>query len=131
MNYTHFIVDNHHRFLKRFNAQNTYPNDVDLTTNQEEAAIFTEEIANVINSSLRKRFPHYDFVVEKIPPFALFEGVFRGVFEGKEISNIGQRFFSANEHGKDQTKGKTGETWYKIIGYAYTTEEAQEKLRIL
>lgn len=44
------------------------------------------------------------------------------VLEG--IKN-GNRFYSTNVPGEDQTKSATGETWYRVLGYADTSEEAQ------
>lgn len=52
--------------------------------------------------------------------FALFEGV--------TPENLGTQFISQYNPSTDQTKGYTGETWYKIIGYASTLQEAQQKL---
>ena len=40
----------------------------------------------------------------------------------------GNRFFSVHIPGTDPTKSAKGETWYRILGYAATTEEAQVKL---
>jgi hypothetical protein len=37
-------------------------------------------------------------------------------------------FMTTNDPSKDQTKGHTGEVWYKVIGYADTVEEGQLKL---
>jgi len=37
-------------------------------------------------------------------------------------------FFTTNVAGSDPTKSYKGETWYKIIGYADTVEEAQQIL---
>lgn len=39
-----------------------------------------------------------------------------------------QKFFSCFTLGNDPTKSAEGETWYQIIGYAQTVEEAQTKL---
>lgn len=46
------------------------------------------------------------------------------LLEGLEHGN---KFFSTND-GSDPTKSGTGETWYKIIGYAESIEEAPFKL---
>lgn len=47
------------------------------------------------------------------------------LLEGIELGN---RFFTTNDTHRDQTKGYTGETWYRVLGYADTIEEAQRKL---
>ena len=43
---------------------------------------------------------------------------------------LGNRFYSMHTEGRDPTKSWNGETWYKIIGWASTSYEAQEKLGI-
>lgn len=40
----------------------------------------------------------------------------------------GNRFYSTNTPGEDPTKSAKGETWYKVIGYADTVEEAERIL---
>jgi len=40
----------------------------------------------------------------------------------------GNRFFTSYKTGDDPTKSAKGETWYIILGYAATIEEAQVKL---
>ena len=50
------------------------------------------------------------------------------ILEGVIEANFGQRFYTAYSHNEDPTKSNKGETWYKIIGYADTTEEAEIKL---
>lgn len=47
------------------------------------------------------------------------------LLEGLEFFN---RFFSPYNPKDDPTKSATGETWYKILGFADTVEEAQMKL---
>jgi len=37
----------------------------------------------------------------------------------------GNRFFTENVEGQDPTKGGNGETWYRVVGYADSVEEAQ------
>ncbi len=37
----------------------------------------------------------------------------------------GNRFYSRHTPGEDPTKSAKGETWYRILGYADTSEEAQ------
>lgn len=59
--------------------------------------------------------------VENVPEknrakFVLLQGI-------KEYN----RFFTPNT-GEDPTKGENGEVWYRIIGYADSVEEAQNKL---
>lgn len=44
------------------------------------------------------------------------------VLEGIEHGN---RFYSTNVPGEDPTKSAKGETWYHVLGYADTAEEAQ------
>lgn len=44
------------------------------------------------------------------------------VLRGIKHSNV---FFSTNTPGNDPTKSDRGETWYEILGYADTCEEAQ------
>jgi len=41
---------------------------------------------------------------------------------------LGNQFFSCYTHGEDPTKSNNGETWYKVLGYASTVKDAQEKL---
>lgn len=52
------------------------------------------------------------------------------LLQGITEKNLGQRFFSSNslELG-DPTESANGEIWYKVLGYADTVAEAQEKLR--
>lgn len=52
-----------------------------------------------------------------VEQFVLLEGI-----------KHGNRFFSAHTPGNDPTKSATGETWYRVLGYAATVEEAQHKL---
>lgn len=59
-------------------------------------------------------------IVEKTPEFVLLKGV--------TSKNIGDRFFSSFKKGDEPTKSATGETWYEVLGYADTVEEAQMKL---
>jgi hypothetical protein len=40
----------------------------------------------------------------------------------------GNRFITSNSPGEDPTKSAKGETWYRILGYAQTVEEAQNLL---
>lgn len=47
------------------------------------------------------------------------------LLEGLEYFN---RFFSPYTNGEDPTKSAKGETWYKILGFADSVEEAQMKL---
>lgn len=54
------------------------------------------------------------------PKFVILQGVIE--------ENMGQRFYSDNTGIFDPTKNDNGETWYKIIGYADTKEEAETKL---
>jgi hypothetical protein len=51
-------------------------------------------------------------------PFVLLEGV-----------EHGNRFFTTNRRGEDPTKSATGETWYRILSYASSVDEAQQNLR--
>lgn len=44
------------------------------------------------------------------------------VLEGIEHGN---RFYSMHTPGTDPTKSAMGETWYRVLGYADTSEEAQ------
>ena len=44
------------------------------------------------------------------------------VLEGIEHGN---RFYTTNVPGEDPTKSAKGENWYKVLGYADTSEEAQ------
>lgn len=44
-----------------------------------------------------------------------------------ETIGLGSRFFTTNGR-VDPTKGEDGETWYRVVGYADTVEEAQSKL---
>lgn len=46
--------------------------------------------------------------------------------QGVMTENLGNRFFCINHTEQDPTKGYTGETWYRVIGYADTVAEAQE-----
>jgi hypothetical protein len=48
--------------------------------------------------------------------------------EGVIPENFGNKFFSPFTKGDEPTKSATGETWYKVLGYAKTVEEAQMKL---
>lgn len=54
---------------------------------------------------------------ENDKPFVILEGI-----------EHGNRFFTTNRRGEDPTKSATGETWYRIIGYASTVSEAQQNL---
>ena len=49
--------------------------------------------------------------------FVLLEGI-----------RYGNRFFTTHTPGEDPTKSAKGETWYRILGYAATIKEAQDKL---
>lgn len=49
--------------------------------------------------------------------FVLLEGI-----------KLGNRFYSTFREGEDPTKSDDGQTWYRILGYADTPEEAQLKL---
>ncbi len=49
------------------------------------------------------------------------------ILQGVIEENFGQRFYTTNNE-PDPTKSDKGETWYKIIGYADTQEEAEIKL---
>lgn len=40
----------------------------------------------------------------------------------------GNRFISSYTPGEDPTKSAAGETWYRVLGYASSVEEAQRKL---
>lgn len=40
----------------------------------------------------------------------------------------GNRFYTTNVPGEDPTKSAKGETWYRVLGYANTSEEAQKIL---
>lgn len=55
---------------------------------------------------------------EKIGKYVILEGI-----------EHGNRFFTTYSGG-DPTKGHTGETWYRLLGWADTCYEAQEKLGI-
>ena len=50
------------------------------------------------------------------------------LLRGAIDSNRYNRFFSTHIPGQDPTKSHTGETWYEVIGFADTIEEAQRKL---
>ena len=52
------------------------------------------------------------------------------ILEGVIEENMFRRFFTTYTpfDDKDPTKGNTGKTWYKIIGYTNTVAEAQIKL---
>ena len=54
------------------------------------------------------------------PKFALFQGVLE--------ENFGQKFFSTNHPEQNQTQLDDRRVAYRILGYADTIEEAQEKL---
>ena len=45
-----------------------------------------------------------------------------------ESIKYGNRFMSKHTEGSDPTKSAAGETWYRVLGYANTVEEAQIKL---
>lgn len=47
------------------------------------------------------------------------------ILKGIECGNI---FFSSNTPGADNTKSASGETWYNVLGYADTVDEAQRKI---
>jgi hypothetical protein len=36
----------------------------------------------------------------------------------------GNRFYTSHSEGNDPTKSAQGETWYRVLGYANTPEEA-------
>lgn len=38
------------------------------------------------------------------------------------------KFYTTNTPGEDPTKSAEGEVWYKVLGYANTSEEAQKIL---
>jgi hypothetical protein len=44
------------------------------------------------------------------------------ILKGLEHKN---KFFSTYTEGEDPTKSDTGETWYEILGYADSVEDAQ------
>jgi hypothetical protein len=50
------------------------------------------------------------------------------LLQGTIASNFGNRFFTTNVKGKDQTRLDTGEVAYTVLGYANTVAEAQMKL---
>lgn len=50
------------------------------------------------------------------------------LLEGVTEKNEGCRFFTIYDGQSDPTKSEKGDTWYKIIGYSNTVEEAQIKL---
>ena len=54
---------------------------------------------------------------ESDKPFVVLEGV-----------EHGNRFFTTNRRGEDPTKSATGETWYRVIGYASSVNDAQQIL---
>lgn len=54
---------------------------------------------------------------ESDKPFVVLEGV-----------EHGNRFFTSNRRGEDPTKSATGETWYRVIGYASSVTDAQQIL---
>lgn len=58
-----------------------------------------------------------DNMETRTPQFILLEGI-----------KHRNRFFTSNAPDKDQTRGNTGEVWYRVLGYADTAEEAQTKL---
>lgn len=55
---------------------------------------------------------------ESDQPFVILEGI-----------EHGNRFFTTNRRGEDPTKSATGETWYRVIGYASSVNDAQQTLR--
>lgn len=40
----------------------------------------------------------------------------------------GNRFYTSNDPNKDQTKSFKGELWYRVLGYADSSEEARRIL---
>jgi hypothetical protein len=44
------------------------------------------------------------------------------VLKGIERGNV---FYSSNTPGKDPTKSATGKTWFEVLGYADTGDEAR------
>lgn len=46
------------------------------------------------------------------------------VLQGVTKDNSQSRFWTAYDPKKDPTKNDTGETWYKVVGYAATEAQA-------
>jgi hypothetical protein len=53
--------------------------------------------------------------VSEARPYVALEGI-----------EHGNRFFTSHKAGDDPTKSAKGETWYRVLGYADTIEEAQK-----
>jgi len=93
------------------------------------------ECARAHEKEYPEDFPCWPFSEEYIEdlkrnkkwPFNDDENIIRNYVVLESIE-YGNRFFSTYKEGEDATKLLTGETVYKVIGYAETIEQAQKLL---